>query len=735
MMLLLFDINLIFIITSFFHLARGSQILRTSSFISCLPESNITVQNLDIKYNADEKQVTFDVAGTSTSEQNVTAQLNVIAYGINVYQRSFDPCSSSTYVSHLCPVPEGEFLATGTQVIPDEYASQIPGIAFSVPDISATATLQLKALDTDVDVACIKANVNNGKTAHTPAVSYVAAGIAGAALIMTGATTVGAAAGAAGGGLHSVGNSAHITGTTTPSFIEVFSWFQGLAMNGMISVNYPPVYRSFTRNFAFSTGLIPWTAMQSSIDNFRALTGGNLTGNSVQYLKDSKKGYVIGASKISQRAYHSVITIRDTNSNSVDSIRMGTVSNTTSNSLSKAETTINGIKAYVEELSVPEANTFLTVLLIVACVIATIVVGILLFKVILETWALFGSFPKSLAGFRKHYWATMARSIVQLILVLYGIWVLYCIFQFTNGDSWAAKTLAAASLTVASGVLMYFAFKILKTANKLKEMDGDASGLYKDKKNWLKYSMFYDSYSKDYWWMFLPVILYMFAKGCILAAGNGHGLGQTISQLIIELLMLGLLLWKRPFERRSGNVINIIIQIVRGLSVACILVFVEELGISQTTQTVTGVVLIACQSILTGVLAILIATNAIIMFCKQNPHRKRRKAATKDSDDLDFFDSSTSKNSLSIDTHTVSGGMNFDSDTKYTFKGPDLKFKNTRTSSEPINMYEVSLPNRQSKPYFRAERGHRSESLDGLIDNSLREPYTQNLGTYRGVAF
>lgn len=89
--------------------------------------------------------------------------------------------------------------------------------------------------------------------------------------------------------------------------------------------------------------------------------------------------------------------------------------------------------------------------------------------------------------------------------------------------------------------------------------------------------------------------------------------------------MLGLLVWHRPFERKSGNVINIIIQVVRVLSVVCILVFVEELGFAQTTQTVTGIVLITVQSVLTGVLAILIAVNAIILCCRENPHRKRRK--------------------------------------------------------------------------------------------------------------
>jgi len=37
-----------------------------------------------------------------------------------------------------------------------------------------------------------------------------------------------------------------------------------------------------------------------------------------------------------------------------------------------------------EQLTVPQSNTFMTVLLIVAIVIAAIVVGVLLFKVILE---------------------------------------------------------------------------------------------------------------------------------------------------------------------------------------------------------------------------------------------------------------------------------------------------------------------------------------------------------------
>jgi hypothetical protein len=641
----------------------------------------------------------------------------------------------------------------------------IPSIAFSVPDIAAQATLELKALDTGADVACITSQVTNGKTVSIPAVSYVAAGVAGAALIVSGLGAIGAATG---------GGSTAGAGTMSPSFTEVFTWFQGMAMNGMMSVNYPTVYRSFTKNFAFSTGIIPWQAMQVSIDNFRAKTGGNLTEDSVQFLKNATLVFSDGSSSSTttkRSLINGVLFLRDSLSTSTNATSDSTAS---SSSNSTIQVTVAGIKAYVEELSVPSANTFMTVLLIVACVIAAIAVGILLFKVILETWALFGSFPKGLTGFRKHYWGTMARAIVQLILVLYGVWVLYCIYQFTHGDSWAAKALAGATLALFTGVLAFFAFKIYSTANQLKKMDGDASGLYEDKKNWLKYSLFYDSYKKDYWWLFVPAIVYMFAKGCVLAAADGHGLSQTIAQLVIEVLstsptpvsmhsrnklmthaVLGLLIFNRPYERKSGNVINIVIQVVRALSVICILVFVEELGIAQTTQTVTGIVLIAVQSALTGILAILIAVNAIIMCVKENPHRKRRKEAEKLNRDLDNLTPLDARNSLLMDPANMPLSSGANGAYEHDVKHPLVRdaSADSFTHNEPGNPYAVPM-----RP-FTPQSQHRTlgsrDSHENLVQHAAplggvsgsppRQPAIPNLagyggnsgagGGYRGVAY
>jgi hypothetical protein len=492
------------------------------------------------------------------------------------------------------------------------------------------ATLQLESRDSGERVACIQSQVSNGKTASVPAVSYVAAGVAGAALVLGGVSAAGAAfaggSAAAGGGASTAGGM----GTVSPSFMEVFGWFQGMAMNGMMSVNYPNVYRSFAKNFGFSIGLIPWTPVLVSIDNFRAATGGNLTENSVAFLRNATLVFPDGSSQVAGQGLlkRAMDQFAHLAARQIETSINGTADETAQQdggAQNTVQVAVSGIQGYVQQLSIPSGDTFMTVLLVVAIVIAAIVVGVLLVKVILEFWALFGSFPQSLAGFRKHYWGSIARAITSLIMLLYGIWVLYCVFQFTQGDSWAAKTLAGVTLFIFTAILAYFCWKIWSTARKLKQHEGDIGALYDDKDIWVKYSLFYESYRRDYWWIFVPTILYMLAKGCIIAGADGHGMVQTSAQLVVEGVMLILLLWSRPYERRSSNVINIAIQVVRVLSVVCILVFVEEFGIAQTTQTVTGVVLIAVQSALTGVLAILIAWNALNACCKQNPHRKRRK--------------------------------------------------------------------------------------------------------------
>lgn len=600
--------------------------LSSTGYSICYDNPDIHVDRLNVTYNRNTRLITFDVAGESTVQLNVTVDLVVTAYGQQVYTRSFNPCDvHDMNMPQICPLPATTFAAAGSEIIPEQYASQIPSIAFNIPDLDGLVQLTLHDSTTGQEVGCIQSAVSNGHSFQMPVVQYTAAGVAATALVFSAA---GAVAGV-GGGAHGGGSA------TSPSFGETIGWFQGMATSGMLSVAYPKVYQSFTTNFAFSTGLVSWSGFQTAIDNFRQATGGNLTDASYQYLKNNASlMYYDGSMNTTLRRRDATMNVNGTslsmtgdgNSTSVSLANGTTAGNATDQPLPKSEHFVKGLEAYVEQLSIPKANTFMTVLLVWACVVGAIIVLILMFKIILEICSMWGNLPKSLESWRKRYWWRMAKALTNLILMLYGVWTLYCIYQFTNGDSWAAKALAGVTLGLFTAVLVGFTWKIYSKVHEGRKAQGDGKNLlFEDKDTWVRYSLFYDSYKQSYWWLFVPVIVYMFARGCIIAGFNGHGLYQAAGQLIVEGLMLVLLIWARPYQRPSSQWINITIQTVRVVSVGCVLLFVEELGISQTTKTITGVVLIVVQCVLTGVLAILIAVNTLIGCIKENPHRRRRK--------------------------------------------------------------------------------------------------------------
>lgn len=254
-------------------------------------------------------------------------------------------------------VPAGNFSAKGSQAIPAEYANLIPDIAFQLPDLDGQAKLELKAAGGgNRDLACIESSVNNGKTIQLPAVSYFAVGVTGAALVMSGISAIGVA----GAGVASPG-----VASPSPSFGEVLGWLQTIAMSGMLSVDYPPAYRSFTGNFAFSGGLVSWDWMLTSIDRFRNVTGGDLTSDSVAYLRNANLVYR-SSGNLTKRGLDGfldgvLIGVRDIStavngSESTTAGLTGSSNSTNSEGPTKVTHAVHGIQAFAERLMVPKVR-------------------------------------------------------------------------------------------------------------------------------------------------------------------------------------------------------------------------------------------------------------------------------------------------------------------------------------------------------------------------------------------
>ena len=215
----------------------------------------------------------------------------------------------------------------------------------------------MTSLESGQEVACVQSGVTNGKSLEVPSVSYVSAGIAGTALVLTGFSAL-SSAGTVGAAASSIG------------FVTVIGWFQSMALNGALSVNYPPIYRSFTKNFAFATGLVPWNQMQLSIDQFRASTGGNLTADSVQYLQNATLVYGSGNSNSTSLAKRgldflgampNIFSRGITASLNGTNIGNNTVATANNTATAANQTFVSGLEAFAEQLEIPSKNTFMYV--------------------------------------------------------------------------------------------------------------------------------------------------------------------------------------------------------------------------------------------------------------------------------------------------------------------------------------------------------------------------------------
>lgn len=190
--------------------------------------------------------------------------------------------------------------------IPSDVESQIPGIAYGVPDLDGLVKIYIKNKATGVSVACVEAQLSNGKTVYLPAVGWTTAVIAGLALLASAVTS----------GLGHSNTAAHVAANA----LSLFGFFQAQAIIGMTAVPLPPIVASWTQNFQWSLGIIRIGFLESVCTWYQRATGGtpstllsNLNAASVEVQKRS-----LEASRLIMRAAHE-ISKRVNNSGSTSS--------------------------------------------------------------------------------------------------------------------------------------------------------------------------------------------------------------------------------------------------------------------------------------------------------------------------------------------------------------------------------------------------------------------------------
>lgn len=112
--------------------------------------------------------------------------------------------------------------------------------------------------------------MSNGKSVRFRGISWALGGLA------LGSLLIGFLRGLV-GLLHGIPTAQLERGRSKERLVDIISFLQFVATTGLLSLNYPLIYTSFTANFAWAIGLIYIRPFQLNINDLRQRTGGNLT--------------------------------------------------------------------------------------------------------------------------------------------------------------------------------------------------------------------------------------------------------------------------------------------------------------------------------------------------------------------------------------------------------------------------------------------------------------------------
>ena len=336
----------------------AERLIESSSLNPCQSNSGFTATLFDVVFTPDNGTLTYNINGVSTITGKIIADLQAIAYGYTAFNQTIDPCTNAD-LSSLCPMSPGQIIINSNSQFSSDVVSNIPGIAYGVPDLDGLVRIYITSAATGERLACVEAELSNGKTVDQKAVQWTIAVIAGLGLLVSAVTS----------GLGHSNTAAHVAANA----LSLFGFFQAQAMIGMTAVELPPIVQSWTQNFQWSMGIVSIKFMQNILTWYQRSTGGtpstllsNLATTSVEVQKRSLKT----AERLIMDTYYALNRRQSTPSSTP----------TTASTL----TILKGIKRVGFRANIETTNIFLTGLAFFVAFVVLVAVCVTLFKAFCE---------------------------------------------------------------------------------------------------------------------------------------------------------------------------------------------------------------------------------------------------------------------------------------------------------------------------------------------------------------
>lgn len=627
--------------------AAHDYVIGTSSLKPCMANSGITATFVDVSFHTNTSTLHFDINAYSTISGNVQVLMTVYAYGFKAFTQEFDPCQRPDW-TQLCPMSPQPIQVNSNQGLGIDLVSQIPAVAYQVPDLDAYIRIQIVSADAQKTLlACVDAQLSNGVTVEQGAVSWLTAFVGGGALLWVIFV------------ISCSDPTLPYYNLTTAKFaaysFAFYTLLQHQALIGMTSVPLPPIVSAWTQNFVWAVGVVEMNFMQRFFNWYIRSTGGHrsslfnqITTTSVLVMKRdlSKVRRGIGlASGVGKNALRR---------------RVANLESTSQDASSYQPLMVKGIERVAFKAGIEQTNLFLTSYSMYIIFAFVVVVFFLAFRGIVE---LMVKKPKmgmqnKLAVFREHWKSMLKKVVLCLIMMGYPALIALSLWELTMRDSPAVVVLAVVIFLAMTGLMAAAVFRLYmllrhtgvmpfstkgplaRFSTKSADMEKPTSTSWRDSDPGLSESKVTASrdlkqfailtvpYRRSGAYWVLPLMLFVFTKSVLVGLSQQHlydapsedqssvgtirGIAQAIGFLIIDLLWLIGVAWVRPWMDKPTNTLGIASAAMGLLNGIFLLIFTEAVpGQTEPAKPIVGVLFVLFNIIMSLIFMIVTAVSAI----------------------------------------------------------------------------------------------------------------------------
>jgi hypothetical protein len=586
--------------------------LYSSSLNTCQDNSGFTARLFNFVFTPNNSSASVNIVAVSSITGKVVFDVAISAYGYEFMRKTIDPCEAGSGLAGVCPMRAGNLLLPFNLAVSKEAASQIPTIAYTFPDLDATARVYINMTEGEnagQSAACVEANISNGKTVNLPGVKWATAAVAILALLSSALIS----------GLGHANAASHVASGA----VSLFGYFQAQAMIGLCGVRLPPVARAWTQDFQWSMGIIKLDFMQSIFTWYQRATGGSpstlfdtLTTTSVQVEKRS----------LPERGVQVVSSPMDLYSRSVAMSPKAAAPNWPANIFRRANVqtgsgsyVVYGIQRVAFASGIESTNLFMTGLTFFCVFVVFTALLVILFRVACGLLAKRDAFLEFRNG-----WKTVLKGILfRVCLIGFPVVSILCLWELTQRDSAAEVVLAIFFFFGILLLLGYAAFKIISIARRSISLHRNpAYILFSDPQTLNKWGFLYVPYRASGYYFFAPVLAHVLLKSMFIALAQDKGTVQAIALLLIEAAALITTSVLRPWMDKSTNSFNIAIYAVNFINAIFLLIFTNVFDQPPLVTGVVGVVLWILNNVFALVLLLMLIITTIIIFFQKNPDNR-----------------------------------------------------------------------------------------------------------------